>query len=221
MGSIQAVLFDLDGTLLDTAPDLVYALNQLRQAYNLPPVPLSAVRSLVGYGSKALLKFAFGRGENDPSFHSLRENFLYLYQQHLADTTAFFPNVEKVLAHLNKENIPWGIVTNKLTPHTYALLKAMHVQPPLACVVCGDTLATAKPHPEPLLHACQLLGQQPENCIYIGDAVSDVIASKAAGTKSLVALYGYISANDNPYAWQADGYIQEPIEIIDWLAKYL
>jgi len=217
MNSIHAVLFDLDGTLLDTAPDLVFALNRVRKEHNLPDMPLSTLRSIANLGSKAIVKLAFGVEENDARFSALRETFLGYYEQHIADATRFFPDVENVLAHLDQHHIPWGIVTNKLTRHTSELLKRLKIENRPFCVICGDSLPKYKPDPEPILHACQLLQQKPENCIYVGDAVTDVIASKAAGTKSLVALYGYIHHEDDPLTWQADGYIREPMEIIKWL----
>ena len=213
----KAVLFDLDGTLLDTAPDLAFALNQLRQEKQLPALPLDILRPLVSLGSKAMIKFALGIDENASTFNDLREQFLFLYQQHIADSTRTFPDIEKVLTHLVNERIPWGIVTNKLTRHTTALLQTLSFIEKPHCVICGDSLPTYKPDPAPIIYACELLKQAPKDCLYIGDSKTDVIASKRAGTKSLVALYGYIAANENPFNWQADGYIRQPIEIIEWL----
>lgn len=218
--TIQAVLFDLDGTLLDTAPDLVYTINRLREEYGLPALSLPAIRPVVSLGSKAMIKLALGIEENHINFNKIREYFLAIYQQHLALSTRFFPNMDKVLVHLEESGIPWGIVTNKLTRHTSALLKALSLDHRPACIICGDSLSTHKPDPAPILHACQLIKQDPKNCLYVGDCATDVIASKAAGTKSLVALYGYIGDDEDPYTWQADGYIHEAIEIIDWLAQY-
>lgn len=219
MNSIRAVLFDLDGTLLDTIPDLVYALNQVRAENGLPELPVSDIRPIATLGSKAMVKIAFGIDTDHPEFNAYREHFLNLYEKHLADSTRFFPQIENVLDHLENNNIPWGIVTNKLTRHALPLLKAMQIAHRAACVICGDSLATFKPDPGPILHACRLINQDPGHCIYVGDAETDVTASKAAGTKSLVALYGYIHANEDPYAWKADGYIQEPLELIEWIEK--
>lgn len=217
MKTIRAVLFDLDGTLLDTAPDLGFALNELRRAHHLDAIPLSVFRPIAGLGTRALLKLAFDIEERDPNYANLREDFLALYQKHLADTTKFFPHIETVLTHLDQQEIPWGIVTNKHSQFTTKLLKALHFDHRPLCVIAGDSLPTFKPHPAPILHACELLKQHPSNCVYIGDTAIDVTASKAAGTVSLVALYGYIAEEENPYAWQADGYVKEPLEIIDWL----
>lgn len=217
MSSVCAVLFDLDGTLLDTAPDLIYAVNQLRKEAQLPVLPTTALRPLVGIGSKAMIKMAFGIDEKDPEFLPLRERFLSLYQKHLADTTQFFPGIDTMLTQLESKHIPWGIVTNKLTRHTTDLLRALRIDHRPACVVCGDSLPTFKPDPAPLLYACQLLQQLPEQCIYVGDTEIDVKASKAAGITSLVALYGYIHADEDPLLWQADGYVQTPDEIMAWV----
>lgn len=213
---VRGVLFDLDGTLLDTIPDLVFALNKVRTENGLPELPISAIRPIATLGSRAMVKIAFGIELEDPKFDAYREHFMNLYEKHLADSTRFFPNMENVLEHLENNNIPWGIVTNKLTRHTVPLLKALEIDHRPGCVVCGDSLPTFKPDPEPILHACRLIKQDPAHCIYVGDAETDVTASKAAGTKSLVALYGYIHEDEDPYAWKADGYVQEPIELIKW-----
>lgn len=218
MKNVKAVLFDLDGTILDTAPDLVFAINLLRKEHNLPPLPYELIRPIVSLGSKTMVKLALNIEESHPDFAKLRTYFLDLYQKHLADSmTTFFPNMENVLQYLDQNEIPWGIVTNKLTRHTQALLKSLRLDHRPACVICGDSLSTFKPDPAPILHACQLLKQRPTDCLYVGDSETDVIASKAAGTKSLVALYGYIGQEENPYAWNADGYVKDPIDIITWL----
>ncbi len=218
MKPITAVLFDLDGTLLDTAPDITYVINLIRQEQRLSELPLSVIRPILNLGSRAMVKRAFDMDENHPEFNAFREKILTLYQQHLANSTQLFPNIEKVLNYLEERYIPWGIVTNKLTKHTTSLLKALKLDKRSGCTICGDTLATAKPDPEPVLHACRLLKHSPANCLFVGDAATDVLASKAAGTQSLVALYGYINTGEeNPEDWQADGYVNEPIEIIDWI----
>lgn len=219
MNTFQAVLFDLDGTLLDTAPDLAGALNQLRIEHHLDELPLHVIRPSVGYGSRAMLKLGFNVDEDHPTYTALLEEFLKLYQTHLTKHTQLFPNMEIVLKHLEDEQIPWGIVTNKPSRFTYDLLKALKLDHRAACIICGDSLSKRKPDPDQILHACQLLKQDPRYCLYVGDTSIDVIASKAAGTKSLVALYGYINIDEDPYSWNADGYIKEPIEIIKWLSS--
>ena len=212
---IESVLFDLDGTLLDTAPDLVYALNQLRLKYALEELPFEQVRSQVGYGSKTLLKLAFEVEE--AQYKTLADEFLKIYQLHLLKSTKLFPKMEEVLHHLDKKNIPWGIVTNRPTRFTGVLLDALNLSQRTDCVICGDSLPKQKPDPYPIMHACSLIKADVKKCLYVGDMKTDVLASKAAGAKSLVALYGYIGNEDNPYSWEADGYIEKPIEILDWL----
>lgn len=213
---INAILFDLDGTLLDTAPDLVTAFNRLRVEHALPVVSLTAFRSIVSLGSKFMVKRALGIDETHPNFDQLRSRFLDLYQQHIADATTLFPHMDSVLNDLEQKKIPWGIVTNKLTRHVTKLLKILQLDQRPACVICGDSLPQYKPDPTPILYACHLLKQDPTHCIYVGDSIVDVTASKAAGMRSLVALYGYISDNDDPFSWDADGYICDPREILKY-----
>ena len=214
---IRGVLFDLDGTLLDTAQDLVRTLNRIRTTRALPEWPIDEMRNIANQGSKVILKQAFGLEDDSSQIKALREEFLADYEEHLADHTQFFPNVLALLDHLDEIKLPWGIVTNKLTQHTHPLLKALKIADRAQSVVCGDTLALAKPDPAPILYACQMLDLDPKDCLYLGDAEGDVIASKAAGALSLVALYGYIGRGDDPIRWQADGYINDPLELIPWL----
>lgn len=216
---IKSVLFDLDGTLLDTAPDLTFVLNQLRKTHQLDNLEIEIVRPLVSKGLKAMLHYALGIDENHPAYKKKREQFFELYQFHLADSTQFFTNMDKVLDYLEQHHLPWGIVTNKLTQYTLLLLKALRLDHRPACIVCGDTLSKSKPNPDPILYALELLHCLPENCIFIGDSANDIIASKSAGTHSLVALYGYIDTAEKPLNWHADGYIHDPIEIIRWIEK--
>lgn len=217
MHTIDTVLFDLDGTLLDTAPDMASALNLLRRQRRMPEISLDIIRPLVGYGSKALLKLGFEIDENSREYLLLLEEFFTAYQNCLAHSTALFPGMALVLDHLDKNNLPWGIVTNKPARFTMHILDALDLSRRTACVISGDTLKNRKPHPEPILHACKLLNRVPANTIYVGDTATDVTASKAAGTHSLVALYGYIKADEDPYEWKADGYIESADEIINWL----
>ncbi|HLB42199.1 MAG TPA: HAD-IA family hydrolase [Gammaproteobacteria bacterium] len=218
MKIIKAILFDLDGTLVDTAPDLLRVLNQFREEFHLPELALQAFRSMVSLGSKFMLTKTLGIEENHPDFKMIRERFLDLYQKHLSDSAQLFPHIDSVLAYLDQERIPWGIVTNKPMRHTVALLKILNLDHRAACIIGGDSLPTYKPDPAPIIHACRLLKHHTKDCFYIGDSMTDVIASKAAGTKSLVALYGYIGLGEDPYTWQADGYIHEPIEILKWIS---
>lgn len=221
MSTIKTVLFDLDGTLLDTAPDLAQALNQLRIKHDLPELPMPVIRPTVGYGSKTMLKLGFDVDDSHPQYASLLSDFLNYYEKHMLDSTQLFPQMNNVLSHLENHNIPWGIVTNKPARFTHDLLRSLKLDKRAACIVCGDTLPKRKPEPDQILHACNLLQQKPANTLYVGDTSIDVVASKAAGTKSLVALYGYISNDEDPYDWKADGYVHDPIEIIEWLEEQL
>ena len=215
--NIKAVLFDLDGTLLDTANDLGLALNHLLQEEQLPVIPLEIIRPAAGSGCKGLLKLGMNMDPDHPQYPEFSQRLLDLYQQHLVQTTNFFPGIENLLAFLEKKMIPWGIVTNKPAKYTDQLVSHLGLNERAGCVISGDTLAQRKPHPLPILHACQLLQHSPENCLYIGDSEIDIQACKAAGTPSLAALYGYIPANDNPLNWGADGYIQHPDELMQWI----
>jgi 2-phosphoglycolate phosphatase len=217
MSHITTVLFDLDGTLLDTAPDLALALNTLRREHNLPDLPLADIRPFVGHGSRSLLKLGFNIADEDHDYTEMIEKFFTAYDQCLATSTKLFPGMDAVLTHLENNQMQWGIVTNKPARFTNNLLDALDLTRRSACTISGDTLAQRKPHPEPIIHACKLLKCQPENTLYIGDTVTDIIASKAAGTLSLAALYGYLSANEDPFEWQADGYIKTSDDIMKWL----
>ncbi len=217
MQIIDTVLFDLDGTLLDTAPDMAEALNILRRKRRLPEITLDIIRPFVGLGSKAMLKLGFDVDDQSHEYAVLLEDFFDTYQKCLAQSTALFPEMSLVLDHLDNHNIRWGIVTNKPARFTMDILDALDLSRRTKCVISGDTLEKRKPHPEPILHACELLKTTPENALYVGDTATDVAASKAAGTISLVALYGYIGADEDPYEWNADGYIETAGEIINWV----
>ncbi|MDR0779628.1 MAG: phosphoglycolate phosphatase [Pseudomonadales bacterium] len=212
----DAVLFDLDGTLLDTAPDMVTALNQVRREQGLAPLEFALARTQVSNGSSGLLKLAFPELEGEP-FEQLREHFLTLYAQRIAVETALFPGFERVLSTLEQRAIPWGIVTNKPAFLTTPLVAALNLDRRAACVVSGDTLPERKPHPAPLLHAAEQIRVAPQRCVYVGDAPRDVQAARAAGMPALVALYGYLSPQDEPHAWEADALINQPRELLDWL----
>jgi len=214
MTSHNAVLFDLDGTLLDTAPDLALALNQLLKAHDRPSLNLTAIRPEAGHGCKGLLKLGLQLDEQHPDYPLRCDEFLHFYERCCLENTRLFVGMDEVLTHLEKNDIPWGIVTNKPARFTTLLLDHLRLAERAACVISGDSLPNSKPHPEPIWHACRLLAKSPSECLYVGDAETDVQASKAAGTFSLAALYGYIPLDEDPYGWQADGYIQRPGEII-------
>ncbi len=215
--TIKAVLFDLDGTLLDTAYDLGLALNQLLEENKLPMLPLDLIRPAAGSGCKGLLKLGMNIDTTDERYPALSEKLLHFYQENIINTTQFFPGMEETLEFIEKNNMPWGIVTNKPARYTDQLITHLELDKRTGCVISGDSLQNRKPHPEPILHACNLLRFDPKDCVYIGDSAIDIEASKAAGNPSLAALYGYIPAEENPLSWGATGYIKHPLEIIDWI----
>lgn len=215
---MKAVLFDLDGTLLDTASDLAFALNTLRQQHALPDLPIEQVRPHVGYGVKSMLKLAFGIDEQDAKYNTLQQSFQQIYQQCLASTTRLFPGMAELLDYLEAKQMIWGIVTNKPARFTDPILEAVNLTKRSACIISGDTLPLRKPHPAPILRACELIQCSPHETYYVGDAATDIIASKAAGTHSIAALYGYIGQHEDPFLWQADDYIKAPLDIKALLA---
>ena len=213
----NTILFDLDGTLLDTAPDLAGAVNFLRRERGLNDLPLAVLRPYAGYGSKALIKAGFDINEDHPEFDLLIDAFLEQYQRRTLHETTFFPGVEALLTTLDEKNIPWGIVTNKPKRFTQEIVSRLGLDKRAQCIISGDTLSRRKPHPDPILHACQLMNVAPENAFYIGDTHIDVLASQAAGTKTLVVMYGYTHEGENPHHWKADGYLHSPCELMNWL----
>ena len=217
MSKFRTVLFDLDGTLADTAPDLAYALNLLRRQHGLDSLPLADIRPAASHGSIALLKVGFQLQPGDAGFEELRKAYLDLYEANINTHTTLFPGMAEILTEIEQRNMNWGVVTNKPAWLTEPLLEALEVKQRAACVISGDSLPERKPHPAPLLHACNLAGSQAAECIYIGDAERDIVAGHAAGMTALIAMFGYISAADDPDSWPADGRIHHPREILDWL----
>lgn len=214
--NLKAVLFDLDGTLLDTAPDMVGALNALRHEHGLPALPFDEVRSAVSHGAARVVKTGFADADHE-SLLQLQQRFLAIYRGALSRETRFFPGMDDVLTALADLKIKSGIVTNKAGWLTEPLLQELGIRNRFVCVVSGDTLAERKPHPLPLLHAAALAQAAPAECIYVGDAERDVQAAHAAAMPALVANYGYLRPNEDTRTWNADGYVSRPPEILDWL----
>jgi phosphoglycolate phosphatase len=214
--SLRGVLFDLDGTLLDTAPDLVHALNQVRIEQGRAELPFPVARTQVSHGSSGLIRLGFPDLSGEP-LERLRLRLLEIYSARLAVGTRLFDGCQEVLDGLAARGLAWGIVTNKPAFLTTPLLATLGLDRVAGCVVSGDTLPQRKPHPAPLLLAASQLSIPPEQCLYVGDAERDVQASRAAGMPVLVALYGYLGPDDNPSGWQADAQIDTPTQIIDWL----
>jgi len=216
---IESILFDLDGTLADTAPDLAGALNAVRLSRNLPELPNKVIRPAVSLGASMMIKVGFDIEEGHSDFEEIRENFLRIYSENIANKTKLFDGIEEVLSELENTKKTWGIVTNKSSALTIPLLKALSLDKRAACIVCGDTLEHTKPHPAPIIHACQQIQSDPALTVFVGDAKRDIEAGNKAGTKTVVALYGYINENDDPKKWGADGIITSPHEIHEILEK--
>ena len=217
MNPPACVLFDLDGTLLDTAPDLAAALNRLRRERGETAWPFALIRPTVSHGSPGMLKASFGIEVDHPLYAELNQRFLALYQEFIAVETALFPGMAEVLAHLETNAIPWGVVTNKPGFLTEPLLKALGLWTRAACVVSGDTLAKCKPDPEPLWYACKQAGVDPSRSLYVGDAERDVLAGNRAGMIALAAGFGYLDAEDRPQEWGAAGVLSQPVDLFHWL----
>jgi phosphoglycolate phosphatase len=212
----DALLLDLDGTLLDTAPDMGGALNRLRAEHGLEPLPAERIRPVVSHGAMRLVTLGFPEASG-AEFERLRLRFLDLYARHLAEGTRLFPGIAPVLESLEAHDTPWGIVTNKPGWLTAPLLEALGLTRRTACAVSGDTVAERKPHPLPLLHAAALIGVAAERCVYVGDAERDIQAGRAAGMTTVVAAYGYLSPEDEPARWQSDGIVTTPEELLGWV----
>jgi phosphoglycolate phosphatase len=215
---VRAVLFDLDGTLLDTAPDLCGALNELRLERGLDPLPFEALRNYSSKGARGLIGqgFAHAEGEERAAYTA---RFLALYQDRLVRETRFFDEVPALLDALEQAAIRWGIVTNKAAYLTVPLLEAMGLAARSHVVVCGDTLHERKPSPLPLLHAAEKLGVLPEECLYIGDAESDMKAAAAAGMLPLAVRFGYIPAEEKTHEWPAHAWLDTPLQVLDWVKR--
>lgn len=216
---IQAILFDLDGTLADTAPSLGNALNSLLQKRGLPPKPQAQIRPHASHGAAALIRLGAGITPEHPDFPQWRADYLAEYEQCFDRDTALFPEINPLLAQLATQNIAWGIITNKPHVFTHRLVPKLGFITPPAVVVSGDTCPQAKPSPLPMHHACTILQMQPENCIYVGDAERDIQAGRDAGMKTILAGWGYIGADDTPERWGADATAETPQHVWTQLEK--
>ena len=213
MNNYQAVLFDLDGTLIDTAKDMGLALNLLLNHHDRPGFEDHELRPLVSHGSAALINFGFNISESDAKFAELRDHFLALYEENIAVNSNLFEGMESILQQLERNNIPWGIVTNKPARYTDLLLAQLNLETRASSVISGDTLAVKKPNPEPLFVACNQIACTASKCLYIGDAQRDIQAAHAAGMTSCAALYGYYTDAEDPTEWNADFAINTPLEL--------
>ena len=215
---LRGVLFDLDGTLLDTAPDLVAACNTACLEFGLTPQSQEALRPQISGGAPAMLAYtAAANGRELDDFDRLLERMLSLYETNIAVHTGFFQGMAEVLDEVESRGMAWGIVTNKTSRFTDPLLERLGLHTRPGCVISGDTTAQAKPHPLPMLEASRRIGSPPEACVYVGDARRDIEAGKNAGMATLAALYGYIPEDDPAHEWGADALLQRPTDILAWL----
>ncbi len=213
--TIQAILWDLDGTLVDTAPDLCAVLTTLLKRRNVPPLPYALARNEVSNGAIGMLRAAFPGTTDADELERLRLEFLDIYLEKVCVYSRIFSGLEIFLSKLDESRIPWGIVTNKPHAMTVPLLKALAIDDRPACVISGDRLAQRKPHPAPLLLAAEELSLAPASCVYIGDAPRDIEAGRAAGMTTIAAAYGYIPMRDDPYGWGADVVVHRPLGLWD------
>ena len=217
--NIEAVLFDLDGTLIDSAPDLGAAADQMRVARAMPSLPLSAYRHMAGAGARGMLDVAFGIGVTDPGFDALREEFFANYEICMTQRTRAFDGVPELIAQLEQRQFPWGVVTNKSSRFTDPLTRAMPLFANARSIVSGDTTAHAKPHPAPLLEAARQMGVAATQCVYVGDDERDIVAGLAAGMKTVAATYGYLGKKTEIEAWGAHAAINSPLALLQLLVS--
>jgi 2-phosphoglycolate phosphatase len=217
---IHGILFDLDGTLADTAPDLGHALNTLLARYGRDPVPLERIRPRASQGARGLIDEGFGAKPGDPFFEELRDEFLELYLQNLCRETVLFAGVSDLLDSLDLRGIAWGIVTNKLARYTDPLVTLLGLSERASCIVSGDTYAKPKPFPDPLLGAAREMELSPEALVYVGDDERDVQAAQAAGMDGIIACYGYLGNSGRPpEEWHARGMIAQPMDLLGYLHR--
>ncbi len=213
----KAVLFDLDGTLADTAPDLAFAVNKMRADRGLPLTPFELLRPVASAGARGLIGVAFGTAPGDEGFVEMRTEFLANYAAHIADSTVLFDGIRGLLQTIEAKGLRWGVVTNKPAVYTDALLPLIGLAQG-ACAISGDTTAHAKPHPEPLYEAARRLGLAPGDCWYVGDDLRDIQAGKAAGMPTIAAGWGYCGMTE-PQRWEADCIAARPGDIVELLAR--
>jgi phosphoglycolate phosphatase len=214
---VSTILFDLDGTLVDTAPDLGYALNLQLKKHGKKPLSDAAIRPFASHGSRGLIGLGFGITPADDHFIAMRDDYLSIYDTVFTRSPVLLPGIADLLQAIENRDLKWGIVTNKPRRFTVPLIESMGLHKRAACVVSGDDAPQPKPSPATLLLACEKIGVKPESCIYVGDAERDIQAGKAAGMKTVVALFGYIDVTDKPQAWGADALIQTPDALLNEL----
>lgn len=217
--NITAVLFDLDGTLIDSAPDLGAAADQMRVERGLPSLPMDQYRPMAGAGARGMLGVAFGMDVDDPAYGAMREEFFVNYERRMTLNTVVFDGVEELICQVQRRQMLWGVVTNKASRFTDPLTRAMPLFATARAVVSGDTTAHAKPHPAPLLEAARRLGVDPVNCLYVGDDARDVVAGLAAGMQTVAATYGYLGSAADTRTWGAHAEINSPLALLQLLGS--
>lgn len=216
---IRAVLFDLDGTLIDSAPDLAAAADKMRTDRGMSSLPYELYRPLAGAGARGMLKVAFDITPEHSNFMAMREEFFANYEVAMTDLTYVFDGVDDLIEHLQLRQMPWGVVTNKMARFTDPLTAAMPLFATAQAIVSGDTTPHSKPHPEPLFEAARRLGLPPEVCLYVGDDERDIVAGRAAGMLTVAATYGYLGEKSNVSAWGADLSVDSPNKLLQLLAE--
>ena len=216
---ISTILFDLDGTLVDTAPDLAHALNLQLIKHGKPPLAYESIRPFASHGSRGLVGLGFGITPQDDNFLEMRDEYLSIYDTVYTRSSVLLPGIAELLEAIENKGLTWGIVTNKPRRFTIGLIESMrlNIENRAACIVCGDDAPQPKPSPATLLIACKQVGVAPSHCVYVGDAERDVQAGKAADMLTIVALFGYIDETDNPHEWGADVMIQQPKDLLNFL----
>ena len=214
---IEAILFDFDGTLADSAPDLAYALNHMRALRGLSVIPLEALRALSSEGARGMLRRGFDLHPHHDEYEGMRQEYLNIYEANMLRETRLFDGVAQVLDELERRAIPWGIVTNKLERFALPLIDRMGLAKRAGCVIGGDSTGKAKPAPDPLIEAARQVGVNPRHCLYVGDDLRDVQAALAAAMEPVIAMYGYLGNDEPPDAWGASKFIEEPVELLKYL----
>lgn len=221
MNKIDTVLFDLDGTFLDTAPDLAHALNHVLRANKQKTLPIKTIRPYASCGSQGLLGLGFNINKDHDDYPRLREEFFKAYHKYLTHSTRLFRGIPQLIKFIEQQDMNWGIVTNKPSDLATKLMAHFNFDHRPLCIIGGDHPEKRKPAPDMLFEACDIIKTSPTTCIYIGDAKRDIDAAKNAGMLSVAACYGYLQADEDPITWQADYYVKRPNEILPTLQKLL
>ncbi len=214
---IEAVLFDLDGTLIDSAPDLGAAADKMRTDRGLPSLAIELYRPMAGAGARGMLGVAFGLTPDHPDYESMREEFFVNYERCMTERTYAFAGVTELISQLLERDLAWGVVTNKMQRFTEPLTRAMPLFASARAIISGDTTPHAKPHPEPLFEAARRLGLHPQRCLYVGDDERDIVAGQAAGMATVAATYGYLGQKSDVSRWGAHATISSPVELLQLL----